>query len=206
MAVSTISIGNVFPSLGGLAGGGVTARSAAKSILDFVFTDCAIIMTQPSKLWGGSGNTLLDTTGFPLLGFSFQTPDMISFCKYSYGEYPFLNRAVVANAFYKEPCEVEVVGLRPIQRTNPVIANYALNKAGVKYYIEKYADNGGIWAINTLWGYYSDLVLESLDGVKVEGSELGGIGFKFTFRRLNFSSIESSTISLSNSVASLAAL
>lgn len=197
-----ISILNVAPSLASLHG--ADGRTVAYGLLDTVFTDSALLFQTPGKLLSIMSFWDELPVGFPLLGFSFQTPDALTFCKYTYGEYPYLNKAIIANSFYKEPGDIEVIGLRPIQRGNPLIANYIANKLGIKYIIEKYADAGGLWAINTLWGYFDNLVLTELSGTKVDGSELGGIGFKFTFKRMNFAALGDKGISVNSVVAAIA--
>lgn len=189
-----IGIGNVLPNLSKMLNG-----DPAGAILDLVFKDCCLIMQNTSLL---TGWTSLDIP-FPILGFQFQTPEEIELLKYEYTKYPALNRAFVGNTFQKQSTTVSVVGLRPITRYNPVALNYLLNNIGIKFYIEKYADKGGLWTILTMWGNMTDLVLTDLKGVKVEGTEMGGIGFEFTFEKLQFSSLETMLEKVSNISAAL---
>lgn len=194
-----IGIGNVAPGLGGAVRKGSDRREIFASLLDFVFRDCALLFMSPSKAYGLPSG--FDTVSLPVLGFSFKTPDTAVLAKYSYSEYPYLSKAAVANSFLKECGEFEVTGLRPITRGNNIITNYALNNVGIKKWLEGYADRGGLFALNTFWGYYNNLALEELSGVKVDGSELGGIGFKFKFKRINFADIDEGSI-ISQSVFS----
>lgn len=183
-----IGLGNIFPSLAKIRG---SKAEAFAGILDFVFVDCALLFMSPSKAYGLPA--VVDKVYLPLVGFSFKTPDSATFLKYEYSKYPYLSKSVVANSFLKQSGEFEVVGLRPIFKGNSIITNYVANQLGVKKVIEKYADSGGLFALNTLWGLYTNLALEELSGVKVEGTEMGGIGFKFRFTKLNFADIDSSS-------------
>lgn len=178
-------IGNMLPSAEALFSSG-----ARHGILDLVFRDNALVMNYSHLLL--PGGELLNTiagggvpTPLPIIGFSFEHPSQLNFLKYQYSEYPFLDRAMVANSFVKDVGGVQVRGLRPITRGNPVILNYTMNKLLIKL-IERYADQGGTWTLNTMWGPVSNLVLESLDGVK-EDNATGGVAFDFTFRRICFS-------------------
>lgn len=177
------AIGNIVPSLASIRKPG----AAAKCIMDLVFRDCALIMESSNLLF--SPIPLPALVPLPIIGFSFDTPEEIVFAKYTYATYPYLNKAVVANSFIKEVCPLKIRALRPIQRGNPVVANYLLNHTIIRFYIERYADRGGLFALNTMWGYVGNLALKELRGVKVDNSNIGGVGFEFEFERLNFSSI-----------------
>ena len=50
--------------------------------------------------------------------------------------------------------------------------------------IEKYADKGGLFSLNTMWGLQKDLALESLAGETFDNQ--GGVVFSFQFKKLNF--------------------
>lgn len=177
------AIGNIVPSLASIRRPG----AAAKCIMDLVFRDCALIMESSNLLF--SPIPLPTLVPLPIIGFSFDTPEEIVFARYTYATYPYLNKAVVANSFIKEVCPLKIRALRPIQRGNPVVANYLLNHTIIRFYIERYADRGGLFALNTMWGYIGNLALKELRGVKVGNSNIGGVGFEFEFERLNFSSI-----------------
>lgn len=177
---SIIGIGNVLPNFAKLANG-----DAGGAILDLAFKD--------SCLWMQNSTLLASWISFkiplPVVGFQFQTPDDLELLKYTYVKYPALNKVAVANSFQKETTTITITGLRPITRYNPVGLNYVLNGMGMKNYIEKYADRGGTFALNTMWGLITDLVLTSVKGVKVDQSQIGGIGFEFSFEKLQFASL-----------------
>lgn len=218
-AVASISFGNIMPM--GLTNlftkSSDTKYLITKTILDLMFRDCCVWMSNPelvftkekinNKLGTGlsSASDFISQTGFPLLGFQFQQPKKVELLKYSYSEYPFLNRNVVVNAMQKEMTSITLTGLRPIVPGNPVLLNYVINMLGLKLYIEKYCDYGGTWSINTMWGVRSNYVLTDLNGVNVsnEGG-LGGVGWEFTFKRLNMDATTmSESVSKSNNSVSV---
>lgn len=173
-------LGNVLPSISKLGNGG-------HGVLDLIFRDGALIMSDSQLLagLGGVGDLGLSIP-LPIIGFSFENPTELNLLKYSYTEYPMLNKTMVTNSFIKENGEVKLRGLRPITRGNNILVNYAANK-GLVILIEKYADAGGLWTLNTYWGTYGNLALESLDGVVTEAG--GGTAFDFTFKRINFDTV-----------------
>lgn len=186
--MAAISIGNVMPSLAAIrrGKGGDAKYVAAKTILDLAYRDCALIMEQSGLVFSAMATFPLP---LPILGFSFDTPEEITFAKYTYATYPYLNKAVVANSFIKEVCPLRVKALRPIQKGNPVMENILINQVAIRNYIERYADRGGLFGLNTMWGYVSNLALTEFKGVKAGESHVGGVGFEFSFERLNFGSI-----------------
>lgn len=177
---SVIGIGNVLPNFAKLANGDVGG-----AILDLAFKDSCLWMQNSTLL----ASWLSLKVPLPVVGFQFQTPDDLELLKYTYVKYPALNKVAVANSFQKETTTVTITGLRPITRYNPVGLNYILNYQGIKNYIEKYADRGGTFALNTMWGLITDLVLTGVKGVKVDQTDMGGIGFEFTFEKLQFASL-----------------
>lgn len=188
-----IKIGNILPAVSKL-GQGRTSRT----LLDLVFTNGCLWMEHASLLVSPVATSV--DVPVPLLGFEFDAPDDFTLLSYSYAKYPYLNKAAVTNSFIKETCPISIVAYRPITAKNPVGLNFVLNYAGVKYYIEKYADRGGTWSLVTGWGLINNLVLTKLEAIRVEGSDLGGVGFRFSFERINFDD----TSSISKSVSSLA--
>lgn len=177
---SVIGIGNVLPNFAKLANGDVGG-----AILDLAFKDSCLWMQNSTLL----ASWISFNVPLPVVGFQFQTPDDLELLKYTYVKYPALNKVAVANSFQKETTTVTITGLRPITRYNPVGLNYVLNGMGMKNYIEKYADRGGTFALNTMWGLITDLVLTGVKGVKVDQSQMGGIGFEFSFEKLQFASL-----------------
>lgn len=181
-------LGNVMPSMGRMGNGGFW-------ILDLIFRDNALIMTDSQLLINAAGAAFGASWNIgtpiplPIIGFSFETPSQMNILNYSYTEYPMLNKVSVVNSFIKESGSVTVRGLRPITRGNPFVLNYLMNKTLVLL-IEKYADLGGTWTINTMWGTYGNLVLESLDGELSHDNDPGGTCFTFKFKRINFDAVK----------------
>lgn len=190
-----MAIGNFLPSMAMVGKG-----STAGAMLDLVLRDCALIMESSNLIFSPRPLPYSFLVPFPILGFTFATPDEIIFAKYEYAKYPYLSRAVVANSFIKEVCPLRVRALRPITRSNNVVANYVMNQVLIRKYIERYADRGGLFALNTGWGYIGNLALTEFKGVKIDGSEMGGVGFEFDFERLNFSSLSTASKLVSNAL------
>lgn len=187
-----VGIGNVMPSLSGVVKGNL------HSVLDLVFRDNALILSDSQVLVPALGSLATRLGGsmpLPLVGFTFETPSDLTFMKYSYSEFPYLNKATVANSFVKETSSTTIRALRPIFGGNGVVTNYGLNKTLVTL-IESYADKGGTFAINTMWGYYGNFALEELKGYEVSG--VGGIGFEFHLKRINFDALQSAGGIVSN--------
>lgn len=193
-----VGIGNVMPSLSKAMSGNL------HSILDLVFRDNALILADSQVLVGGKFASFMSKIGvsipLPLIGFTFETPSEITFMSYNYSKFPYLNKAVVANSFTKETSTTIIRALRPIYKGNGVITNYVLNKALITL-IEKYADNGGTFALNTMWGYYGNFVLKELKGFAV--NEMGGIGFEFHLEKINFDAIHSAGSIISSKLSKL---
>lgn len=190
MAISSIlGIGGVLPSFAKMANGDLGGQ-----ILDLTFRDSCLWMQNSSLLASWISLNL----PLPVVGFQFQTPDNLELLKYEYTSYPALNKSFVANTFQKKITTLTIIGLRPITRMNPVGLNYLLNQQGISNYIEKYADRGGLWTLNTMWGIITNLVLTELKGIKINETSLGGVGFEFTFEKLQFSNLNSSLSKVSN--------
>lgn len=192
-------LGNIMPSVAKLNNGG-------HGVLDLIFRDCALILSDTKILYadkvqnmankggkfGGMLNKVvnaLPAIPLPIVGFSFQSPTNLNILKYNYSEYPMFGRLSIVNSMTKEMGEITITGLRPITRGNPIALNYVLNQFALVKLIEAYADAGGLWTLNTMWGTYNNLVLTSLDGVTAEGTSLGGTAFTFSFKRVNFHAI-----------------
>ena len=180
MAVYGVSLGKVVPGLG-KAG----TSAGAYKILDLVFRDCALILEQSSLIT----TKIALNIPLPLIGFAFKTPESITLARYRYASFPYLNKAAVANSFIKETCPFEVEALRPITADNPVVTNYAINMLYIKKFLISYADKGGLFGLNTMWGYYGNLALTELKCVRLHDGDIVVQGFRFSFERLNFANI-----------------
>lgn len=209
-ARQAVGLGNIIPTslTSAVATKGKGGYIAAVTVLDLLYRDWCVFLQTPSLLMGGNESStglglggLIDTTGLPLIGFTFQQPSNFEILKYQFTKFPLLNKAVVANSMIKESTKITLTGLRPITASNPIILNIALNNVGLKL-IEKYADMGGLWWINTMWGARFNYVLTDLKGT-MPVDDIGGVGWEFTFERLNFDSVSSATKSVDSKVSLL---
>lgn len=173
-----MALGNVLPSL-------YKPTSAGKFILDLAFRDCALILKQSTLLVNPKTTSNIP---LPLIGFSFNTPESISFLDYTYCEYPYLNKTMITNAMGKNNSSLTISAARPIIRANPIILNMITNQVLIKT-IETYTMRGGTFMLLTMWGTINDLVLERLEGMPTENGN-GGVMFKFTLKKINFANIE----------------
>lgn len=170
-------VGNVMPSLSKLGEPGIS-----HTILDILFRDNALLFQQASLLYGSAAT---DTEiPAPLIGFYFEHPEQLVFAQYSYADYPYLNKAVVANSFIKNKVPVSIKAFRPITKGNSIASNYILNEYVIRKIIEKYADTGGLFMLNTMYGLVKDLALEEFSAEPVANQS--GVGFVFRFSQLNF--------------------
>lgn len=202
---SAIGLGNILPSgltsLLGSAGMRNNSNSkyvVLKTVMDLFFQDWCVWMQNAEIIWttqntSSGGGVGLSSSGvpLPLIGFTFLPPQNLEILKYTYSEYPFVNRAVIANNMQKEPTQITLQALRPITAGNSIMVNFAANWLGIKYYIEKYCDFGGLWTIVTQWGIRTNYLLTDLKGTMPVGSQ-AGVGFEFTFKRYNFDDQETS--------------
>lgn len=174
--------GNFTPSL--------SSDNATKTLLDMIYRNNALLLNDSISIIGGSFSggfaSSLPNVPLPLIGFVYENPSNIQILKYSYSEYPYLNKSLIVNSYLKENTAFRVVAYKRITAENPVPMNIAMNEILFQT-LKKYCDNGGTFTIMTMWGAFSNLVLEELNGVPPQNNETGGCGFEFVFKRLNFS-------------------
>lgn len=182
-------LGSAVPSIGG---------SLNRQLLELVFKRNAILLNDPSALGvGGAIGSALDAVGslvgVPLLGFVYETPETAELLKFSYSEYPYLNRMQIVNSYIAENTQFRVKAYKALTGNTSVLINYTTNEL-LYSTLKKYCTNGGTFTLTTLWGAYTNLVLESLNGVAIEG-QLGGIGFEFTFKKVGFTMASGNIVS-----------
>lgn len=207
--VSTSQIYNI----GGYADAGV--------ILDYLFQKNAVILNDTLQiLTGNSLNVPIPIVGdvsvslpIPLIGFEFLAPEEVELLKYSYSEYPYIDKTMLTNAYIKENTKLSIVGVRPITHmpngnhsidkndssksarnvaainnaSTSVVGNYISNEL-ILSTLQAYCDRGGTFTVLTMWGQINNLVLERLSGIKLEGgqNQFAGQGYKFEFKRVQF--------------------
>lgn len=202
--VSTSQIYNI----GGYADAGI--------VLDYLFQKNAIILNDTLQILTGMtfdfgiGEFSLP---IPLIGFEFLAPEEVELLKYSYSDYPYIDKTMITNAYIKENTQLSIIGIRPITHmpngnhsaghsdisggdktasainnaSTSVVGNYISNEL-ILSTLQMYCDKGGTFTVLTMWGQINNLVLERLSGIKLEGgaNQFAGQGYKFEFKRINF--------------------
>lgn len=163
---------------------GLKVSELSSDILDFVYQKNCILLNDVGLIFGIE-------TGIPcpILGFEYEVPESIELLKFSYSEYPFLDRTSLINAYFKENTRFALKAHRPITAKNPFAVNYALNEA-IYTALEKYSLNGGTYTILTGHKTITYAVLEKLTGIKNSDNDIGGQGFVFEFLKLNIQTNE----------------
>lgn len=184
-------LGSSIPSIG---------SSLNRQLLELIFKRNAILLNDPSALMS-TGSSMIDgaldavgsVVGLPLLGFVYETPEVAELLKFSYSEYPYLNRMQIVNSYMAENTQFRVKAYKALTPNTSVLINYTTNEL-IYSQLKKYCTNGGTFTLTTLWGAYTNLVLESLNGIAIEG-QLGGIGFEFNFKKVGFTMASGNMVS-----------
>lgn len=137
----------------------------------------------------------------PLIGLTYAPPNEVELLKFSYSEYPYIDKTVVVNSYRQEPTKFSVVAYRPLSVTptsdqqghinsfpqsgNNVIVNFIANELTYNV-LQFYGRAGGTFSLVTQWGIVSNLLLEELNGVNIETKTMGGEAFLFKFKRALF--------------------
>ena len=177
----------------------ITGSKIARSTLQLIFKDSAILLDDGASmalssvdnflgtnLSGGLLGSVASSVSVPLLGFAYDNPSQMEILKYSYSEYPFLNKNMIVNSYLRENTRITLRASKAITPNNTVALNYLSNET-IYSTLETYCNAGGTFTIMTMWGAYSGLVLESLSGIQPENNQMGGTQFEFTFLKPQFS-------------------
>lgn len=130
----------------------------------------------------------------PLVGFTYTWPKNLEFLKYSYSEYPFLDKRQLVNSYVKELPSLTIVARRQITNFLTVPSVIIANIATLNY-LEKYADSGGTFSLLSMWGFINNLVLENLEAEEPENGAVDGTSLVFTFKRLNIDTAAENVVS-----------
>lgn len=163
-----------------------------KSSLDIIYRYNALLLSDLGRVGG-----LSFSTPIPVVGFVYENPSTLEMLKYEYSEYPFLNKTLITNSYTKQNTRFAIRSYRAITAYNGIATNIALNEA-LYYGIEYYCDRGGTFKLLTMWGAFSNLVLESLQIIPPSGNEVGGIGFEWHFRKIPFDTKNAESIHSEN--------
>lgn len=155
-------------------------HTTLKAVLDKTYREHALILSDAFTM-----GELVNNTPVPIVGFVYEHPSTLELLKYDYSEYPFLNKTTITNSYTKQNTRITIRSYRAITVENSVAVNIALNEA-IYYGIEYYCDRGGTFKLLTMWGAFSNLVLESLQIIPPNGNETGGVGFEWHFRKIPF--------------------
>lgn len=120
----------------------------------------------------------------PLLGFEYNFDGNIELLRYQWGEYPYLNRQLLAYGAIKENPTFTVKLHKVISSFNPFETHFVTNELFIRA-LEYYIDLGGTFWVLTPWGTREYCVVESVGGEVNEGGQVG-ITFAITFKKLNF--------------------
>lgn len=163
-----------------------------KSSLDTIYRYNALLLSDLKTIGGLPFNAPI-----PIVGFVYENPSTLEMLKYEYSEYPFLNKTLITNSYTKQNTRFSIRSYRAITAYNGIATNIALNEA-LYYGIEYYCDRGGTFKLLTMWGAFSNLVLESLQIIPPSGNEVGGIGFEWHFRKIPFDTTNAENIQSAN--------
>lgn len=166
-----------------------SVKGGSLGLLDLTYRNNALLLNEGlsmglSSLGGNASG--LPSVPLPLLGFNYEHPSSIELLKYSYSTYPYLNKSLIINSYLKENTKFAIRAYKAITADNGVIVNIAANELMFQS-LQGYCDKGGTFTLMTMWGAFSNLVLEELNGIPPEGNQVGGCGFEFVFQRMNFS-------------------
>lgn len=158
---------------------GLQVTNPSKIFAETIFQKNRIFLNDLTTLIGAGLPVPL-----PLVGFDYMPMDRVELLKYSYSEYPYLNREAITNTYIKQPLRFSVLGIKPITRLNNLFVSFALN-ISIMQLLELYCDMGGTFLVITPWNVITPCVCESIEGVQVCEGDIGGQGFLFTFKRPN---------------------
>lgn len=195
-------LGNSIPSISG--------SSISRNILELVYKNSAILLNDGisigMKTIDDTFNTNIATSAIgqvasvvstavalPLLGFAYDNPSSMEILKYSYSEYPYLNKSLIVNSYLKENTRFSIRAYKAITPNNTIALNLISNEQ-IYTQLKSYCDYGGTFKLMTLWGTFNNLVLESLNAIYPNDNEVGGVGFEFHFLKPNFDNTNSSSV------------
>ena len=158
-----------------------TVNATGYQILDSLYSDGAVILENAVEILTGKKAPI--DAGLPLVGFSYK-PESLELLKYSWSQYPYLNKQKLTFAAVKEATTFSVAVISPIAAGGNEVIPSLIKRELLLTLLEKYCDAGGMFTVLTLWGTRKHCVLSGLDGVAGEGMD--GTLFKMSFSKPNF--------------------
>ncbi|WP_162974670.1 hypothetical protein, partial [Helicobacter pylori] len=157
----------------------VGARTGSMEFLKTLFQDCPLILNDVLRIFFKQIGII--PTPFPLVGLTYAPPREVELLKFSYSEYPYIDKTIVVNSYQQEPTKFSIIAYRPIALEYPgnnVIVNLVANETAYNI-LQFYCRCGGTFSLVTQWGIVTNLVLESLKGINVDMKTMGGEAFLF---------------------------
>ncbi|GAA7170910.1 hypothetical protein HpBGD53_03340 [Helicobacter pylori] len=175
----------------------IGARVGSFEFIKTLFQDFPLLLNDVPRIFYKQIGIV--SVPLPLVGLTYAPPKEVELLKFSYSEYPYMDKSVVVNSYKQEPTKFSIIAYRPlsvlpvdvkkgdsaIQSSNNVIVNFVANEVAYNI-LQLYARFGGTFSLVTQWGIVTNLVLESLKGVSIESKTMGGEAFLFEFKRVLF--------------------
>ena len=146
-------------------------------ILDIVFTKSAVLLNDSDLIFS---STALSKVPIPLLGFTYKIPSNLPLLKFKYSEYPFLNKTIVSNCYIQEQVKFSIQAYNLLTSSVGVFTNIGFNMI-LRNVLEKYILQGGTFMVMTPWGHVTPCLCESIEGVTISDTDIGGQSLIFGF-------------------------
>lgn len=150
-------------------------------ILEMVINKNALILRDHQILKKTLGVNI--SIPMPLLGFIYELPQSIELLNFTYSEYPFINKSLVANSTQNETTTIKVTAISAITAENGIVKQF-LKLQVLQDALRDYCVFGGSFWLITPWGVFRNLYLENLTLIPSDNSF--GCKLEFTLKRLNF--------------------
>lgn len=177
----------------------VGAKVGSMEFLKYLFQDFPLLLNDVPRIFFKQIGVV--SVPLPLMGLTYAPPKEVELLKFSYSEYPYIDKTIVVNSYQQEPTKFSIIAYRPlsvvpttnangsinqpIQSGNNVIVNFLANELMYNI-LQFYARFGGTFSLVTQWGIVTNLLLESLKGISIDSKTMGGEAFLFEFKRVLF--------------------
>lgn len=175
----------------------IGARTGSFEFIKTLFQDFPLLLNDVPRIFYKKIGIV--SVPLPLLGLTYAPPREVELLKFSYSEYPYMDKSVVVNSYKQEPTKFSIIAYRPLSvlpagttkgnevlnSGNNVIVNFVANEVAYNI-LQIYARFGGTFSLVTQWGIVTNLVIESLKGISIDIKTMGGEAFLFEFKRVLF--------------------
>ena len=173
------------------------ARVGSFEFIKTLFQDFPLLLNDVPRIFYKQIGVI--SVPLPLVGLTYAPPREVELLKFSYSEYPYMDKSVVVNSYKQEPTKFSIIAYRPlsvlpvdikkgdsaIQSGNNVIVNFVANEVAYNI-LQLYARFGGTFSLVTQWGIVTNLLIEDLKGITIDSKTMGGEAFLFEFKRVLF--------------------